>query len=92
MYFVAHLIKPKIKVVIPDGWVYEVKKHLVKFVNRSLNHNQTFLVFFSDKPNALNDHGQPNNEFPANFDLGIDVTFPNEGCYLANLLRCEGNS
>lgn len=88
MFFVVYLLNKKQHVVIPTSWVQNIDEHWEKFVNRSLNRNQTFRVFYNQ--NALDDQGKPDVDFKPDFNLGTNVEFPASGCYLAKLIIYKG--
>lgn len=89
MYFVVQLLNPKISLIVPKTWVKGIDGHWEKFVNRSINRNQVFLCFYSEKPEALDDTLRPNGNFVPNFDE-MGENFPDAGCYHAKLLWYKG--
>lgn len=89
MYFVVQFLNPKMNLIVPKEWVKDIDEHWEKFVNRSINRNQVFLCFYSENPEAMDDHMCPNRNFPPNFAAGMG-DFPNDGCYQAHLLWFKG--
>lgn len=92
MYFVVHLLKSGKHIVVPKTWIQSIDEHWEKFVNKSINRNQKFLCFYSERGEAMNEEGKPNSEFVPNFSLCIDPDFPNDGCYMAKLILYKGKS
>lgn len=90
MFFAVFFIQPSIHVIIPKTWILGIEDHWDKFVNDSINRNQIFRCFYSQEPNALNIHGQPNVDFAPNFEVDI-AQFPNEGCYFGKLIFFKQN-
>lgn len=84
MYFVVQFTNPKICSIIPKAWVQDIDEHWEKFVNRSINRNQKFLCFYSEKLE------RPDGKFVPNFNAELSENFPDEGCYFANLLWFKG--
>lgn len=91
MYFVVYLLNPSVHVVIPKTWIQGIDSHWEKFINNSLNRNQTFLCFYSEERNSKDEQGYPDVNFAANFDIGMGI-FPNEGCYFGRLIAYKGNN
>lgn len=90
MYFIAHFAVPKMHVIVPKTWVMGIENHWEKFINNSINKNQKFLCFYSERPEAMN-QGKPNAGFVPDFNLGLNHVFPADGCYIANLVLYKGN-
>lgn len=90
MYFVVQFINSKMNLIIPKSWIKDIDCHWEKFVNRSINRNQKFLGFYSEKPEALDGDKRPNGNFVPDFESGLAATFPGEGCYHAKLLWYKG--
>lgn len=90
MYFVVQFLDPKMCSIVPKTWIKDIDAHWEKFVNRSINRNQKFLCFYSEKPEALDDDMRPNGKFAPNFNAGLSENFPDEGCYYANLIWYKG--
>lgn len=78
----------KKKVVIPAKWIKEIDDQMEKFINRSLNSAQEFLVYYSD---AVDENGRPDEKTDGKFFFDKDSSvFPNEGCYSAQLVKAKG--
>lgn len=90
MFFVVYILNANTHVIIPKRWIYDIDRHWEKFINFSLNRNQTFLVFYSENTDAMDKQGRPNVDFAPDFNLGTNVAFPENGCYLAKLCRFKG--
>lgn len=91
MYFVVYFIKPKIRVVVPKKWIFAIEEHWEKFINNSINRNQTFVVFYSNEGDAMNANQMPNTDFTPDFSFADDRRdFPQTGCYLAKLICYKG--
>lgn len=90
MFFGVFFLQPSVHVIIPKTWIQGIDDHWEKFVNFSLNHNQTFRCFYSQELNALDVQGQPNVNFVPNFELDL-AEFPNEGCYFGKLIFFKQN-
>lgn len=89
MYFIAHFLESRIHVIVPQTWVHAIDEHWEKFINNSINKNQKFICFYSERPEAMI-QGRPNDKFVPNFSLGLNHRFPEDGCYMANLLMYKG--
>lgn len=48
MYFVVYFVKAKKHLVIPKHWVFEHETALEKFINYSLNSNQSHMCYFAN--------------------------------------------
>lgn len=90
MFFVAYLKVLKKNVVLPAKWICNIENHFEKFVNNSINSNQSFLCYYTNNDDAfLNDC--PNEDFAPNFRLPMvqrinaDGSF--DGCFLAKLKK-----
>lgn len=94
MYFIAYFVAPKLHVIVPKAWVFEIDKHWEKFVNKSINRNQKHLCFYSERPGAMIDREdqvkEPVVSFNPDFNLAEENIFPAEGCYVANLICYKG--
>lgn len=90
MYFVAYLKALHRNVVLPANWINNIDEHFEKFVNNSINSNQSFLCYFTNNEAAFID-GHPKKDFAANFGLPMvkqtnaDGSF--EGCFLGKLKK-----
>lgn len=60
-----------------------------RFLNNRINTAQKFLFYFSAEDEAM-DQGRPNENFEPKFHMNIDGIFPDEGCYLGNILKVRG--
>lgn len=90
MYFIVHLIKPQIDVIVPANWIKGINDQWEKFINNSLNKNQVFLCYFSTHPNALDIDGRLDSDYMPVFNR-MARQYPEEGCYTAKLIRYKGN-
>lgn len=90
MFFVAYLKELEKNVVLPATWICNIDNHMEKFVNNSINCNQSFLCYYTNNEDAFID-GCPNEEFAPNFQLPMvqhinsDSLF--EGCFSAKLRK-----
>lgn len=83
-------MNPKVRVIIPKKWIQEIDENWEKFVNNSINRNQTFVVYYSEEGDAMDPNGIPNINFVPDFSFVSEVDFPRTGCYLAKLIRYKG--
>lgn len=91
MWYIAYLLVPKKKVIVPAKWVKEIDEHMEKFINRSINSAQEFLVYYSTNTDAVDENGRPDETFDGKFCFDKDVmVFPEEGCYSARLVKAKG--
>lgn len=87
---------PGKKVVIPYHWIHGLHSQLPKYLNNSLNKNQTVLVYYSNAAIKEIERGAPAERFPPDFQQNIHlVRASNEindglrdGCYFANPCKC----
>lgn len=93
MWYIAYLLVAKKKIVIPMKWIKGLEEHMEKFINRSINSSQEFLVYYSNNPDAVDEYGRPDETFDGKFCFEKDtVLFPGEGCYSARLVKAKGIS
>lgn len=90
MYFVAHVLNNGTHIVVPKTWILSIDDHWEKFVNNSINRNQKFLCFYTERDEAMDEEGKPSVEYVPNFQLHVDPQFPTEGCYLTKLVLYKG--
>lgn len=88
MYFVAYIFLLKKNVVVPAEWICEIGNHFEKFVNNSLNSNQMFVCYYTNKNEAFIED-QPNKEFEPDFTLALveDINGTFEGCFYCELVH-----
>lgn len=89
MWYVVYFTKSGKNVVLPDKWVRGLNDHMENFLNFRINTAQKFLFYFSAEDEAM-DQGRPNENFKPKFHMNIDGVFPDEGCYLGNILKVRG--
>lgn len=82
MYFVAHFYAHEVYVIVPKTWIRGINDQWEKFINNSINRNQTFLCYYSAR--ALNDDVLPV------FRIPVNAFFPGDGCYYTNLICYKG--
>lgn len=92
MYFVAKILSSNTIVVVPKKWVFGIENHWERMVNNGINKNNSFLCFYSEKPDALDAQGRPNEEYIPDWEdfLWENKTFPEQGCYKMNILHSTG--
>lgn len=79
-FFVVHLIEAKRNVIVPKIWVDIDEYQMEKFIDRSLNRNQQFRIYYNPNGNF--------NIIPNFDDFSIQNSmFPNEGCYIGQLYK-----
>lgn len=88
MWYVVHLIKSGENVAIPEKWIRRIDDHIEGFLNCRINTAQVFLIYFSNKEEAMM-QGMPNENFPPKFYMDVDGQFPTEGCYTARILKAK---
>lgn len=86
MYFVVHFLKSGRNVVVPKTWIENIDEHWEKFINNSINRNQTFVCYYTENYEAYDEEGKPNGAFEPDFSLRVDPRFPNEGAYRVKLI------
>lgn len=69
MYFVVFLKVLKKNIIVPKTWIKDLKKHKEKFMDLGLNGNQTYECFYTNDPEAFDEHDMPIKTYPPNFDL-----------------------
>lgn len=89
MYFVAHFFAHDIYVIVPRTWIRDIDEHWEKFVNNSINRNQTFLCYYSK--DAIDDQGKPDHTVLPVFQIPVNANFVGAGCYYAKLVCYKGN-
>lgn len=90
MFVVVKLDSCKLKIVVPESWVYDINQELLR--NQGVNSNRPVLVYWS-KNGYIGD--VPDESHPANFHLNKATQFPpangtDEACYTARLIRYFG--
>lgn len=90
MYFIAYIVNLNTSIILPKSWIRGIDDHFEKFINRSLNTAQSFLVFYTNDKNAFEDDGAPKIEYPANFNLQLRNDFDGPGCFMAKLKHFKG--
>lgn len=95
MYFVVYLKALQKNVVIPATWIHEIDSHIEKFINNSINKNQSFLCYYTNNEAAYID-GCPKPYFLPNFCLPM-VQQPNpdgsfDGCFVGKLKKFKSKN
>lgn len=90
MYFVAYFYTHGLYVIVPRTWIRGIDEQWEKFVNNSINRNQTFLCYYSQ--NAINDEGRPDSDILPVFRIPVNNKFGGDGCYYANLVCYKGKT
>lgn len=85
MYFVVRFEVSKTRAIIPVNWVLGINEQWEKFINLSMNHNQKFVCFYSERDEIMRDLN-----FVPDFDNLEFVEFPNEGLYDIKLIFYAG--
>lgn len=77
--------------IVPHSWIENLQDHLEKFINRGLNRNQTFTVFYTDNPDAFDENNVPRQSYHPNFAASPHRILPREGLYDCKLMnvRCK---
>lgn len=85
------ITKVRRRYVAPYNWIENLKDHLEKFINRGLNRNQIFTVFWTDNPDAFDENNVPRQSYQPNFAASSHRKFPREGLYDCKLVyvRCK---
>lgn len=95
MFFVVFFLAAQVHRVVPRTWIYDISKHVEKFINNGLNRNQKFSVFYTDSNDAFDENDIPKlnfvPDFTANDRNARQNIFPNHGVYECNLqsFRCK---
>lgn len=88
MYFIAFFLQAKVHRVIPLKWVRGIDYE--NTFNHGLNRNKKYNAFYTNNPNAFDEHGIPNvNHVPDPNAHGR--AFPNEGWYSCQIRKFKGN-
>lgn len=82
MFYVCYVLKAEKNAVFPANWLKDHRKQLEKYINSSLNKNQQLLAYYSQEQLDQIENGRSAIDFRPNFQLSMDVDFPNDGCYL----------
>lgn len=90
MYFVVFIRGAREHCIVPSTWIKEIDSNWEKFVNKGVNTNQLFTIFYSDVRDAVDGQGKPNPEYAPIFSVELKI-FPEEGCYSANILKFFAN-
>lgn len=89
MYFIVLIKNCRQRRIVPKPWIMKIDEHFEKFLNRGLNRNQTFIVFWTTNIDAFDKNGVPKLSYMPNFKVSRSVQFPNEGIYECNVLQCK---
>lgn len=87
MFFVVRLIDANKHCVFPEQWIRDSRIFLEKFVNYSINSNQTHLCFWSSIKNVF---GEPDGCYDPDFAAPVVVNFPEDDadcCFKGKLLK-----
>lgn len=87
MYFVAFFRCIKEHRVVPYTWVKGTNYE--GMINDGLNRNKQFKAFYTNDPNAFDQHGVPRIDYPPDPNAP-DAIFPNGGWYICQLRRFKG--
>lgn len=90
MYFVVFILQPRLNIVVPYTWISGVELHLQTFINNGINSNRNFYVFWTNKPEAFDQHGNPRVGYAPNRLADISNNFPSEGWYQCRIRRFHG--
>lgn len=95
MFVSVFLIEPRVHIVIPEKFVYELNR--MNLYNLGLNSNQNRRIFFSSELFEAQKNGEPVNvdEYVPNFSLPITAEYPLanntvETCFIARLKKFWG--
>lgn len=76
--------------IVPHSWILDINKHVEKFMNRGLNKNQTFVVFWTSNSAAFDENQVPRAEFYPNLNANRSAQFPDEGLYECTIVSFRG--
>lgn len=88
MFFVVRLADANKHHIFPKEWIRDSEIFLEKFVNYSINRNQTHLCFWSSKKNIFD---EPDGDYEPDFGAPLAVNFPDnnaECCFKGKLVKC----
>lgn len=90
MFVVVFIKSARKYVVVPESWIYDIDRELLK--NKGVNRNRDVLVFWSLI--GLVD-GKPNEAYEPNFHVEKATEFPlpndvKEACFISRLIRYFG--
>lgn len=88
MYFLAYFYAHDVFVIIPKTWIRGIDDQWEKFINNSLNRNQTFLCYYSAR--AIDVEGRPDADVLPVFQIPVNANFPGDGCYYGKLISYKG--
>lgn len=84
MFFVVYFKAAEKHLVVPKDWIYNSNIVLEKFINYSLNPNQTHLCYYAKEGFQIN------MIQPANFNCLMQTEFPfdaDEGYFEVNIIK-----
>lgn len=85
MFVVVFLIEPKVHVIVPEQFIFDLNEESLKNVGK--NGNFHYKIFWSE--NALTVDGAPDSGYKPNFDSPESKVFPPIGsaCYVGKLKK-----
>lgn len=87
MYFIAFILQIKENRVVPHKWTRGINYESA--MNFGLNKNIRFHVFWTNDPNAFDEHGVPKIDYIPNPNA-CGTVFPAEGWYLCKVKKFKG--
>lgn len=88
MYYIAYLTDFKENIIVPQNWILNISDHLEKFINNSINSNQTFVCFYTNNNSAFDENRELKTNYPPKFNIPFGRKFskePKEGLYNVQL-------
>lgn len=85
MFVVVFLVDPKVHVIVPEEFIFNLDEQSLKNVGK--NGNFKYKVFYAE--NCIDENGIQNYECVPNFNLADCIEFPpvGEACYIGKLKR-----
>lgn len=89
MFFIVNILSSKTNVIIPKAWVFGIENQWEQLVNNGIRRNEQFVCFYSEQQHVFDDQGRPNEEYIPKWEdfLWVKKQFPEQRCYLANILH-----
>lgn len=87
MFFVAFSVRFKQYLIVPKNWINDMNWE--KHVNYSINRNQEYRVYYSNKKDAF-ENKIPDGNFAPNFAAQLTDYFLGEGCDICKLVHYFG--
>lgn len=83
MYVTVYLKVPKVYIVVPEKWLFDIDEEKLK--NKGVNSNQNTRIFWSSI--GVDNHGRPCSDYAPKFHIDEAKEYPpekglKEACYI----------